>query len=43
MKEEENFNKNKVIYLKIREYNSNNKLTTKKKLNFQVYFIMIKL
>lgn len=34
MKEEENFNKNKPIFLKIKEYNSNNKLTTKKRIDF---------
>lgn len=38
MKEEDNFNKNKEIFLKIREYNSNNKLTAKKKIKFSTLF-----
>ena len=38
MKEEEKFNKNKAIFLKIREYNSTNKLTTKKKIEFSSLF-----
>ena len=38
MKEEENFNNKKAIYLKIREYNSNNKLTSKKKIEFSSLF-----
>ena len=35
---EENFNKNKAIFLKIKEYNSSNKLTTKKKIEFSSLF-----